>query len=330
MVLLPCLHRALRPRSVKKIVNPWMVGSHQLVDRVNDDFPVDQQRNAMADGEQCGEIVGHDDDGDPEAAIELADQRVDPARCERVEIGRRLVEEENARVEGQRPRQRCALDHASRELRWEFDAGFGLKPGKLELHAGDLFLRFSGQVGMLAQWQHYVLSDRQRREERTLLEEHSDERGALCLSKRVDGLTVQKDLPTVRVPQTDQRFEQHGLARSGAPGDAEYFPACHVEADVVVHLLLSEAIHDATRGDNRCAVASGGFHRPSFSNRIENSASSTITRKIDLTTARVVSRPTLSAEPRTLRPCMQPTMPITMANTGALTSPTKRSRQSTA
>ncbi len=41
---------------------------------------------------------------------------------------------------------------------------------------------------------------------------------------------------------------------------------------------------------------------PTYENRIEKSASSTITRNIPTTTDRVVSRPTLSALPLTFRP----------------------------
>ena len=62
---------------------------------------------------------------------------------------------------------------------------------------------------------------------------------------------------------------------------------------------------------------------------MENNASSTITRKIDFTTARVVSRPTLSAEPLTRSPCMQPMTAMKKAKIGALNRPTKRSLPST-
>src|SRR5687768_5396737 len=128
--------------------------------------------------------------------------------------------------------------------------------------------------------------------------------------------------------QASERLEQHRFARPRPTGDAEDLARQHVEADVIVQLLLAEAIDDAASGKDRLRLGRG-VHSPTFSNRIENSASSTITRKIDFTTARVVSRPTLSAEPRTRNPCMQPMMAITNANTGALTRPTKRSLAST-
>src|SRR5437899_888335 len=85
-------------------------------------------------------------------------------------------------------------------------------------------------------------------------------------------------------------------------------------------------VDDAAGGHDGFGMSPGcGAHRPSFSNRMENSASSTMTRKIALTTARVVSRPTDSADPLTRSPCMQPMTAMKKAKMGALKRPTKRS-----
>src|ERR1700686_2769090 len=128
-----------------------------------------------------------------------------------------------------------------------------------------------------------------------------------------------------------ERLEQNRFARPRSTGDADDFAGQDVEADLVMHHLLAEAVDDASRGKKRLAVLlRPRLHRPSFSNRMENNASSTITTKIALTTARVVSRPTLSAEPLTLRPCMHPTTAIRNPKIGALKRPTNRSLLSTA
>ena len=58
---------------MKKIVNPRMVGLHQLVRRVDGYIPVDQHGNAAADGKQGREIVRDDDDGNAEDLVELPD-----------------------------------------------------------------------------------------------------------------------------------------------------------------------------------------------------------------------------------------------------------------
>ena len=54
-----------------------------------------------------------------------------------------------------------------------------------------------------------------------------------------------------------------------------------------------------------------------------NSASSTITVKMDLTTEEVVRSPTDSALPDTRMPSRQPIMAIAIARNGALMMPTK-------
>src|SRR5205807_8479656 len=116
-----------------------------------------------------------------------------------------------------------------------------------------------------------------------------------------------------------ERLEQNRFARSRSTRDADDLAGQDIEADLVMHHLLAEAVDDAARGKKRLAVLLlPGAHIPSFSNRLENNASSTITTKIALTTARGVSPPTLSADPRTLRPCMQPITAIRKPKIGAL------------
>src|SRR5262249_22181262 len=135
----------------------------------------------------------------------------------------------------------------------------------------------------------------------------------------------QQHAPGLRPVQPGQRPQQHRLAGARAAGDAQHLARHHVQAQVVVHALRAKAVDDAAGAEQGRRL-----HSPTFSKNTENSASSTITRKIALTTARVVSRPTLSAEPAMRSPCMQPITPMKKANTGAFARPTKRSLLSTA
>ncbi len=57
---------------------------------------------------------------------------------------------------------------------------------------------------------------------------------------------------------------------------------------------------------------------------MEKPASRTTTRKIDSTTERVVSRPTLSAVPSTRKPSKQPTNAMVKAKNGALMMPSQK------
>src|SRR6266436_6638663 len=79
-------------------------------------FPV-QEHRVVADGEDAGELVRHDHDGGAEAVAQIEDEVVEPPRAHRVEPRRRLVEEEDVRVECHRARQPGALRHAAADLR---------------------------------------------------------------------------------------------------------------------------------------------------------------------------------------------------------------------
>src|SRR5215468_10619703 len=95
------------------------------------------------------------------------------------------------------------------------------------------------------------------------------------------------------------------------------------ERDVVEHCALAE-------GDTQVLHADGGSfdecvhvaYIPIEAKKMANSPSSTMTRKMDLTTEAVVLSPRDSALPLTSRPSAHATMPIARAMNGALMRPT--------
>src|SRR5258708_3392041 len=312
------VHRALRAHSMEEVADPWLLRALELAHGPHGDLALGQHRDARADREERGEVVGDDHHGDAEALVQLRDEVVDAARREGVQVGGRLVEEEDARVERERAGEGGALHHAAGELRRKLDRAVRRQPRELDLHRGDALLLLGLELGVFAQRQHHVLRHRERREERALLEEHADERRALGFAQVLGWFAGDRDLAAVGPPEPRERLQQYRLARARAAGDADDLARQDIEAHLVVHFLLAEAVDDVARGEDR-------VHNPTFSKKIENNASSTITRNIAFTTARVVSLPTLSADPLTRSPCMQPMTAITTANTGALTRPTKRS-----
>ena len=76
-----------------------------------------QHRNSIGDAENGLQVVGHDDARDAYGVAQLSDQSVDAARAHRVEAGRRLVEQNVARFQRQRPRDGDTLLHPVSELR---------------------------------------------------------------------------------------------------------------------------------------------------------------------------------------------------------------------
>src|SRR5213078_3783272 len=98
-----------------------------------------------------------------------------------------------------------------------------------------------------------------------------------------------------RAVQPDDRSQHHRLAGPRAADDAEHLAAPDIEVDAVVDGLLAEAVDEAAHADHEIVRRIGHRQICSRENRIENIASTTITRKIASTTDNVVRRPTLSA-----------------------------------
>src|SRR5207249_11282235 len=85
-------------------------GDHRAAVSVEEDAVV---RNR----EDAGKLVRDDHDGRAEALAQLEDQLVEPTGADRIEPGRRLVEEQHLRVERDRACQARALLHAATDLR---------------------------------------------------------------------------------------------------------------------------------------------------------------------------------------------------------------------
>ncbi len=129
----------------------------------------------------------------------------------RVQIGKRLVEEEESRLNDEGARQRDALLLAPRELG---------RPPTLEtlepdLGEGgfDLAPELGARDAPLAQSEGDVLEDGHVRPERVLLEDHAEI--ALPRRHRVDGLVVHEHAPFVRRGEAREHSEERGLAAAG-------------------------------------------------------------------------------------------------------------------
>src|SRR6185437_13418926 len=94
-------------------LDPGIVDFHQLFQRTDDDLFIDQYGDAVADRHQAVEIVRHHEDGKIETRPQILDQLVEGSGADRVEPSRRLVEEQQLRIERQRARQAGALLHAA-------------------------------------------------------------------------------------------------------------------------------------------------------------------------------------------------------------------------
>src|SRR5205085_11296869 len=121
------------------------------------------------------------------------------------------------------------------------------------------------------------------------------------------------------------RPQQHRLAGSRAADDSENLAAAKGEVEIVVDHRVAECVAQTTDGDHRLAAVRDvrgvellrDHVHPMLEKKTANTASSTITRKIDWTTAVVVREPTSSLLPCTSMPWKQPASAMIKPNTGA-------------
>ena len=87
---------------------------------------------------------------------ELENQIVEQSRANRIESGRRLVEEQDVRIERHRARQSSSLLHSAADL-IGVEVFEALEPDQRELERGDLPDLRRGQIGELAERQADIL-----------------------------------------------------------------------------------------------------------------------------------------------------------------------------
>src|SRR5262245_49816315 len=290
------------------------------IERSRDHLPVDDHADAVADLEDGIEIVRDHHYRQVEALLELEHKLVEGRGRDGVEARGRLVEEQDGGIEGERPGESRPLGHAARKLGGVLGGADLPEADQPDPEARDLAQQGRAQPEMLADWQLDVLRDGERGEERAALEHDAVaalHRKELALGHVRHLVTLDPDRALRRLLQAEERPEQHGLAAAGAADDAEDLAGADLEVEPVVHDLAAEPVDDAARLDDR-------RHQMSSSrNSTANIASARMTRKIDCTTATVVSRPSSREEVRTCMPRRVPTIAIRTANTGALMMPTQ-------
>ena len=91
-----------------------MLGRQQGLDRTgSDDAAFRENRDAVANRVQTVEIVGDHENAQAQRTLQRPDQFVELSGADRIESGRRFIEENNAGIERQRARQSHPLDHAT-------------------------------------------------------------------------------------------------------------------------------------------------------------------------------------------------------------------------
>jgi hypothetical protein len=195
---------------------------------------VEEQR-AVRDPEDAREVVRHHDDGRAEARLQLEDQVVEKARADRVQAGRRLIEEQQIRVERDRTRQRRALAHAAAD-RGRVELLEAAQPHQRELELDDFGDHAGVQARELLERQRHVLRQRQPAPQGAVLVEHAHAPPHTVAPRFIRGaevLAAEQDRAAGRLLQPDQVLQQRALAAAAAAHDDEHLAARHREAQVL-------------------------------------------------------------------------------------------------
>src|SRR5690625_3155505 len=149
--------------------------------------------------------------------------------------------------------------------------------------------------------------------------------GTFAHGQRHDVLSEDVDLPPLRALQTNNRTQQHRLARAGSTHHAQYLTGAHVQIKAIMHHVRAKGVAQIAYLDDGIRVIPVGaaYHPISMKNSAAR-ASSNITTKMECTTAAVVCSPTDWALPCTLNPSRHPITAIRKANTGALAMPSTK------
>ncbi len=174
----------------------------------------------------------------------------------RVEVGQRLVEQEDPRLEHERPRDGDALLLAAGEL------GHVL----VELRLAQLDLvghRTHEPVGLgLARLpdreaERDVLPHRHAGEERVVLEDHAH---AALLARQPRGdLAVDDDVAAARVDEAGERPQRRRLAAAGRPEEREELALVDLEVEPRDRHLVAEAHLDVVEADHQGWYSSSVF-----------------------------------------------------------------------
>ena len=217
------------------------------------DAPLVEEQDAVGHRQGLGLVVGHHHRADAEPLDQLAQPEPGLLAQLGVEVGERLVEQEQARVVDQGPGQGHALLLAAGELvrvarRQRLQADLGQDVVHL---LGDDVL---GDPPQLQPVGHVVL-DGLVRPERVGLEDQAEVallgRDHLADGRVEEDLVVERDAALVGVIEAGDGPQQGGLPRAGGAEQRHHLAARDVEGDAPQDLVLAQLLVDVGEDEPR-------------------------------------------------------------------------------
>ncbi len=200
-------------------------------------MPLAQHHHPVAERQCFGLVMGDEDGGQPERLVHLLEPGTRPLAQLRVEVGQRLIEQQQARLVDQRAGNRYALLLTTREL-------IGIAVGQLAefepiKHVAGALLALGRGNAADAQRIGDVLLHRHMRPQRIGLEHIAD---IALLGGHVDGfrgriddVVTEADFAAGWLVQPADEVEQRGLAATARSQQRGERAGRHCEADAVEH-----------------------------------------------------------------------------------------------
>ena len=180
--------------------------------------------------------------------VRVHDQLVQVGRADGVQPGVGLVEQQDLRVEHQRPGQAGPLAHAAGDLAGQLLLRPG-QAGQLHLLEDDVLDLLLGLLGVLAQRERDVVEQVLRAEQRPVLGQHAEQLAhlvQLALGDAGDVLAVDHHRTLLGLEQADQGLEEHRLAGARrAEHDAD-LARRQGQADVLPDRLATEPLGEVS------------------------------------------------------------------------------------
>jgi hypothetical protein len=198
--------------------------------------------------------MGHHDDGEAEALLEITDEGVEIGCRDRVETGGGLVQEEEQRIEAQGAGETRTLAHAAGQLGRIFRRCVERQADQRYLHRRDLVEQRMGQLQLLLQRHLDVLGNGERAEERAILEQHAPARGdmlPLPVVETADLFAEDLDRAGFGGEQADDGAQENRLAGTRRTNDAHDFARHNVQVDILMQHPPADARHEIADLDDR-------------------------------------------------------------------------------
>ena len=203
-----------------------------------------------------------EDGGVAGAVVDLAQPAAELAADLRVERAERLVEQQDARLDGERAGERHALPLAAGELTGKalLQAGELHEVEEVQHALADFRLGRAAAAGPHRQAEGDVVEHRHVAEQRVMLEYEADIALTQVEAERI--LLAEENASGGRLVEAGEDAQQRGLAGAGRAEQREKLARRHAQRNVVQRGRVAKSLHDVLDGDvDRRAERYGRFCR---------------------------------------------------------------------